>query len=1044
MNLREWINNTIDILVTEKGVPFTGDVSFGIYDWEWEVIFHKDYYSENGLITVKLPPMHQNDYVFSLETDNGYTDPKEVNVMKSLKWSDQKRKMKVDIDQERDTEISNTEELLNAFYVENGNRIKSLETSVVDVETRSNIMKKDILQKIKTVDDKVKKTDTKINTTEFNLSQRIGKEIEWVGEKIEQVVSDTNRWLNLLSEKIEEKSVENGLFISQKVKEIKKSIPKSKILQYEVDDTKTDDKTLWTSEKISKEVKQMKKKVKDVADYGGWGASYFNQLLDVPESYLWQAWKSVVVNATEDWLEFDVWWSWWQASIQFENEGSNLWTSWTVTEVDFTGAGVTASRVWDKVTVDIPWWGGASSLEVTQNAHWFIDLDWLYFDPVDDTYKKAQSNSENTLGMRHVVEVVDANTFKIAKDWVHEIANVLAIWEYVLSPDTAWWYTQTIPWDLGDFVLYGMEVLSATEVSFYTVPAIRVGTQLEGTGTTNELAYWVDADTVWALPVATYPSLTELSYVKGVTSAIQTQLNALVPYTWATADLNLWTYDILSDTRRAITSAGMLIESANGTDVWLLWAWNTANVTWYGSHNYDTATQDTIAIFTGAWKTLWSATTATYPSLTELSYGKGVTSAIQTQLDAKEVVANKSTDTSLGTSNTLYPTQNAVKTYVDAVAQWLNVKESVRLATTASLPTNTYNNGASWVGATLTGIATWVLTIDGSTVALNDRLLIKDEATPANNGIYYCSVAGAIGVAYVLTRSLNMDTSTEFSWAFTFVQEWTTNVDAWFVCTTNNPVTVGTTAINWTQFSWAGQITAGAGMTKTGNTLDVVGTTDRILVNADSVDISPNYVGQSSITTLGTITSGVWSGTAIANANLANGAVANLSGTNTGDQTTIVWITGTTAQFNTALTDWDFATLAWNETLANKTLTTPVLWTPTSWTLTNCTWLPIAWLVASTSTALWVWSLELWHATDTTLSRVSAWVIAVEGKTLVNLTDWWTFVADISVPAEVYGAWWNWSNEVPTKNDLYDKIETITWGSGLTQPQVMARTFWWC
>lgn len=120
-------------------------------------------------------------------------------------------------------------------------------------------------------------------------------------------------------------------------------------------------------------------------------------------------------------------------------------------------------------------------------------------------------------------------------------------------------------------------------------------------------------------------------------------LSWLVPYTWATGDVNLWIYMLLAPTRRATTSAGMLIESANGTDIWLLWAWNTANVTWYGSHNYDTATQDTIAIFTGSWKTLWSAALATYPSLTELAYVKWVTSAIQTQLDAK--ITASSTDT---------------------------------------------------------------------------------------------------------------------------------------------------------------------------------------------------------------------------------------------------------------------------------------------------------------------------------------------------------------------------------------------------------------
>lgn len=79
-------------------------------------------------------------------------------------------------------------------------------------------------------------------------------------------------------------------------------------------------------------------------------------------------------------------------------------------------------------------------------------------------------------------------------------------------------------------------------------------------------------------------------------------------------------FDILTvDSIKARTSSGMVFESANGTDIGLLGAGNTANVTWYGSHNFDTATQDTIAAFTGSGKTLGSLATATYPTLTQLA-----------------------------------------------------------------------------------------------------------------------------------------------------------------------------------------------------------------------------------------------------------------------------------------------------------------------------------------------------------------------------------------------------------------------------------------
>lgn len=102
-------------------------------------------------------------------------------------------------------------------------------------------------------------------------------------------------------------------------------------------------------------------------------------------------------------------------------------------------------------------------------------------------------------------------------------------------------------------------------------------------------------------------------------------------------DGSLVTHKVRSD-----ASDGLIMEANNGTDVGLLGTANTANVTWYGTHNFDVATQDTIAGFTGAGKSLGSLATATYPSLTELSYVKGVTSAVQTQINAKAPTASPS------------------------------------------------------------------------------------------------------------------------------------------------------------------------------------------------------------------------------------------------------------------------------------------------------------------------------------------------------------------------------------------------------------------
>ena len=128
----------------------------------------------------------------------------------------------------------------------------------------------------------------------------------------------------------------------------------------------------------------------------------------------------------------------------------------------------------------------------------------------------------------------------------------------------------------------------------------------------------------------------------------------------------------------------------------------------------------------------------------------------------------------------------ATKSYVDSVAQGLDPKASVVYATAANIAPYTYNNGASGVGATITLTATGNLTIDGNIVAANERVLIKNEVgafvdnttqSAAFNGIYVVTVAGAPGVAAVLTRSADFNAPAEIPSAFTFVEYGTVNAD---------------------------------------------------------------------------------------------------------------------------------------------------------------------------------------------------------------------------------------------------------------------------
>ena len=142
----------------------------------------------------------------------------------------------------------------------------------------------------------------------------------------------------------------------------------------------------------------------------------------------------------------------------------------------------------------------------------------------------------------------------------------------------------------------------------------------------------------------------------------------------------------------------------------------------------------------------------------------------------------------------------ATKSYVDSVATGLDVKASVKLATTAALPACTA--GGSGVGKTLTMNAVGVLTVDEVATVLNDRVLVKNQATGADNGIYRVTTEGTAGAAAVLTRATDADQAAEVTAGmFTFAEKGTANGDKGFVLTTDDPITVDTTALAFSQFA---------------------------------------------------------------------------------------------------------------------------------------------------------------------------------------------------------------------------------------------------
>ena len=253
-------------------------------------------------------------------------------------------------------------------------------------------------------------------------------------------------------------------------------------------------------------------------------------------------------------------------------------------------------------------------------------------------------------------------------------------------------------------------------------------------------------------------------------------------------------------------------------------------------------------------------------------------------------------------ANPSYSTDAANKYYVDTVASGMHIHSPAIVATNANLATLsggtvTYNNGTSGVGATLT-LSVAISTIDGqnfgSDFTSNDRILVKDESTAINNGIYTISANGK-----VLTRATDFNSTVLVHGGdFIFVQKGTLFGSTGWVQTTD-AVAMGTDAIVFSQFAGPGTYTNGAGLdldgtrfsanvnstsggieivsnqiqlksTIAGNGLtyssgvvNVVGTNNRVDVSADAIDISSNYVGQTSITTLGTITTGTWHGVTI-------------------------------------------------------------------------------------------------------------------------------------------------------------------------------------
>lgn len=189
-------------------------------------------------------------------------------------------------------------------------------------------------------------------------------------------------------------------------------------------------------------------------------------------------------------------------------------------------------------------------------------------------------------------------------------------------------------------------------------------------------------------------------------------------------------------------------------------------------------------------------------------------------------------------------TDAASKGYVDGIAQGLQIKQSVKVATTANI--------------TLSGTQT----VDGVALSAGDRVLVKNQTNGVQNGIYVVASGS-------WSRAADLDEVGELvASIFTFVEKGAVNGDSGWVLVSDNPLILGTDALSFSQFSGAGAVVAGSGLSRTGNTLDIASANGALVVNADDLEV---VVADASLEITG-------SGLKIASGTAGQVLVANASG----------------------------------------------------------------------------------------------------------------------------------------------------------------------